>query len=223
VTRSRAAAGQGVPQGRHPRSRPRRRAGGQRPATARVPGRATAASPRQPQAPTCPASPPGLAVTGLGGDVLLLRDVGVGGQEGLTVTGHARDVMKESASIALSWVGRPRTSSGIDPGASRAVDPRPLPGGRDPQGRPVRRRDDGDRPRFLLTGRPVRSDVGMTGEVTLIGTGAADRRREAEACSPPSAPGLSTVVRARAHRADLDDVPCRAAQASSLRSSRSGG
>ena len=59
----------------------------------------------------------------------------------------------------------------------------------------------------LLTGRPVRSDVGMTGEVTLIGPGAADRRREAEAARRPAGRADRRSSSRSATAPDLDDVP----------------
>ena len=78
--------------------------------------------------------------------------------------------MKESARAALSWLRRNATGYGIDPGVLQGRrDPPARAVGRDPQGRPVRRRHDGDRARVGADRRPVRGDVAMTGEITLSG------------------------------------------------------
>ena len=88
----------------------------------------------------------GLAVTGTGGDVLFVEATAMKGKDGLVLTGQLGDVMKESARIALSYVRGHADELGI---AEDAFDgprvPRPRPGGRDPEGRPERRRHDDDR------------------------------------------------------------------------------
>ncbi len=88
----------------------------------------------------------GLAVTGAGGDVLFVEATAMPGKPGLTLTGQLGDVMKESAQIALSYVRGHAGELGIDPRHVRGpLVPRARPGRRDPEGRPERRRDDGDR------------------------------------------------------------------------------
>ena len=87
----------------------------------------------------------GLAVTGLGGDVLYIEAGSTDGEAGLQLTGQLGDVMKESAQIALSYVRSHAEQLGVDP---KALDRRihvHVPAGRGAQGRPVRRCDDGDR------------------------------------------------------------------------------
>ena len=89
----------------------------------------------------------GLAVTGAGGDVLFVEATAMAGQGGgLTLTGQLGDVMKESAQIALSYVRGHADELGIEPHAfeDRSFHVH-VPGGRDPEGRPERRRDDGHR------------------------------------------------------------------------------
>ena len=88
----------------------------------------------------------GLAVTGVGGDVLFVEANAMDGKGGLTLTGQLGDVMKESARIALTLrARRTRDELGIDPhGFEDTRVPRPRPGGRDPEGRPERGRHDDD-------------------------------------------------------------------------------
>ena len=87
----------------------------------------------------------GLAVTGTGGDVLFVEAASMPGSGGLTLTGQLGDVMKESARIALTYVKSHASELGIDPHALDGHEVHVhVPGGRDPEGRPERRRDDGD-------------------------------------------------------------------------------
>ena len=96
-------------------------------------------------------------MTGAGGDVLFVEATAMQGKPGLTLTGQLGDVMKESAQIALSYVRGHAAELGIDPSRVRgALVPRARPGRRDPEGRPERRRDDGDRA-DLAAQRPARS------------------------------------------------------------------
>ena len=114
----------------------------------------------------------GLAVTGAGGDVLFVEATSMDGAKdpGLTVTGQLGDVMKESASIALSYVRSRSSELGIDPDS---LDGRRFhvhfPAGAVPKDGPSAGITMTTALVSLLTGRLVRSDVGMTGEVTLSG------------------------------------------------------
>ena len=65
----------------------------------------------------------------------------------------------------------------------------------------------------LLTGRPVRADVGMTGEVTLTRTGAADRRRQAEAAGRAPGRDYQRSSSRQRNQPDLDDVPAEVLEA----------
>ena len=89
----------------------------------------------------------GLAVTGLGGDVLFIEASALptGERPGSTLTGQLGDVMKESAHIALTYVRAHADELGVDPARSTGRDPRPRAGGRRAQGRPVGGRHDGHR------------------------------------------------------------------------------
>ena len=87
----------------------------------------------------------GLAVTGLGGDVLFIEASAHEGTAGLTLTGQLGDVMKESAQIALTFVRSARDRARDRPGVLRPGDPRARARRRDAQGRPVRGHHDGHR------------------------------------------------------------------------------
>ena len=136
----------------------------------------------------------GLAVNATGGDVLFVEATSVGGGERLVLTGQLGDVMKESAQIALSAVRSRSERLGVeqDAFADRAFHLH-VPAGAIPKDGPSAGITMATALASLLTGRPVRHTVGMTGEVTLPGSGAADRRSQAEG---------ARRARRRAHRGD---------------------
>src|SRR4051794_7311744 len=123
----------------------------------------------------------GLAVTGVGGDVLFVEATGMKGNDGLVLTGQLGDVMKESARIALSYVRGHAEELGID---EHAFDDREfhvhVPAGAIPKDGPSAGVTMTTAMASLLSGRPVKHTVGMTGEVTLQGRGAPVRRGEAK-------------------------------------------
>ena len=112
----------------------------------------------------------GLAVTGVGGDVLFVEAASMPGKGGLVLTGQLGDVMKESARIALTYVKSHASELGID---EHALDGRELhvhvPAGAIPKDGPSAGITMVTAIASLLTRRPVKSTVGMTGEVTLQG------------------------------------------------------
>src|SRR5438270_6486537 len=112
----------------------------------------------------------GLAVTGAGGDVLFVDATAMHGKPGLTLTGQLGEVMKESAQIALSYVRGHASELGVEPGA---FDERSfhvhVPAGAIPKDGPSAGITMVTALASLLSGRPVRHTVGMTGEVTLQG------------------------------------------------------
>ena len=112
----------------------------------------------------------GLAVTGVGGDVLFVEAASMAGQGGLVLTGQLGDVMKESARIALTYVKSHASELEID---EHALDGRELhihvPAGATPKDGPSAGITMVTAIASLLTRRPVKSTVGMTGEVTLQG------------------------------------------------------
>lgn len=148
----------------------------------------------------------GLAVTGLGGDVLYIEAGATDGESGLQLTGQLGDVMKESAQIALSYVRSHAHLLGVDP---KALDRRihvHVPAGAVPKDGPSAGVTMVTALVSMATGRQVRSDVGMTGEVTLNGRvlpigGVKQKLLAAQRA------GLSTVFIPARNEADLDDVP----------------
>jgi len=162
----------------------------------------------------------GLAVTGLGGDVLYI-EAGAAGSDGpgegsLQLTGQLGDVMKESAQIALSYVRSHASELGVDP---KALDRRihvHVPAGAVPKDGPSAGVTMVTALVSMATGRQVRSDVGMTGEVTLNGRvlpigGVKQKLLAAQRA------GLSTVFIPSRNEPDLDDVPAEVLDALDVR------
>jgi ATP-dependent Lon protease len=148
----------------------------------------------------------GLAVTGVGGDVLFIEATSAPGEPGLTLTGQLGDVMKESATIARSYVGAHAVELGIDPDSLKRQFHVHVPAGAVPKDGPSAGVTMTTALVSLLTDRPVRSNVGMTGEVTLQGRvlpigGVKQKVLAAERA------GLTTVILPQRNGADLDDVP----------------
>ena len=112
----------------------------------------------------------GLAWTPSGGDVLFVEATRMAGGGTLTLTGHLGDVMKESARAALSWVRTHAGTLGIDPAffASAEVHLH-VPSGAIPKDGPSAGVTMVAALASELTGRPVRGDIAMTGEITLSG------------------------------------------------------
>ena len=148
----------------------------------------------------------GLAVTGLGGDVLYIEASASEGTAGLTLTGQLGDVMKESAQIALSFVRSHADRLGIDSSVlDRSIHVH-VPAGAVPKDGPSAGVTMVTALVSLATGRPVRSEVGMTGEVTLNGRvlpigGVKQKLLAAQRA------GLTEVFLPARNEADLDDVP----------------
>src|SRR4051794_32607116 len=111
----------------------------------------------------------GLAVTGTGGDVLFIEVTAVDGEPGLTVTGQLGDVMKESAQIALSYVRGHAEQLGLDAAVLTKRLHLHVPAGAVPKDGPSAGVTMVTALASLASGRAVRADVGMTGEVTLSG------------------------------------------------------
>ena len=149
----------------------------------------------------------GLAVTGTGGDVLFVEATGMKGENGLTLTGQLGDVMKESAKIALSYVRGHAEELEIEPDA---FDERSfhvhVPAGAVPKDGPSAGITMASALASLLTGRPVRHTVGMTGEVTLQGRVLPIGGLKQKVLAAHAA-GLREVILPERNRADLDDVP----------------
>jgi ATP-dependent Lon protease len=149
----------------------------------------------------------GLAVTGAGGDVLFVEASASDGEPGLTLTGQLGDVMQESARIALSYVEAHGEQLGL---GTAALDRRRVhlhvPAGGIPKDGPSAGVTMITALVSLLSGRPVRSEVGMTGEVTLQGKVLPIGGLKQKVLAAHRA-GLSEVVLPARNGDDLDDVP----------------
>jgi ATP-dependent Lon protease len=149
----------------------------------------------------------GLAVTGTGGDVLFVEATRMQGKDGLVLTGQLGDVMKESARIALSYVRSHAEELGIEESvfedASFHVH---VPAGAIPKDGPSAGITMTTALASLLTGRPVKHTVGMTGEVTLQGRVLPIGGLKQKVLAAHAA-GLTDVVIPERNRGDLDDVP----------------
>ncbi len=148
----------------------------------------------------------GLAVTGAGGDVLLVEATAMDGEEGLILTGQLGDVMSESGQIALSHIRANRERLGIDPERLRRRFHVHFPAGAIPKDGPSAGIAMTTALASLVTGRPVRAEVGMTGEVTLSGRvlpiGGVKQKLLAAQQG-----GLTEVILPAKNGPDLDDVP----------------
>ena len=151
----------------------------------------------------------GLAVTGAGGDVLFVEasamDASGSGQ--LTLTGQLGDVMKESARIALTYVRAHADELGIAEGAFEKREFHVhVPAGATPKDGPSAGIAMTTALASLLTGRAVRHDVGMTGEITLQGRVLPIGGLKQKALAAHAA-GLTDVILPERNRGDLDDIP----------------
>src|SRR5450631_2822188 len=152
----------------------------------------------------------GLAVTGAGGDVLFVEATtmrSLGASAGLDLTGQLGDVMKESARIALSYARGHARELGIP---DDAFDEHEfhihVPAGAIPKDGPSAGVTMVTALASLLTGRPVKHTVGMTGEVTLQGRVLPIGGLKQKALAAHAA-GLTDVVMPERNRGDLDEIP----------------
>ncbi len=148
----------------------------------------------------------GLAVTGTGGDVLFVEAGAMDGEPRLTLTGQLGDVMKESAQIALSYLRAHGAEHGVDPAALDRALHLHVPAGAVPKDGPSAGVTMVTALASLASGRAVRSDVAMTGEVTLNGRvlpigGVKQKLLAAQRA------GVTTVFIPQRNEPDLDDVP----------------
>jgi ATP-dependent Lon protease len=162
--------------------------------------------PEAPERTAVPGVATGLAVTGTGGDVLFIEATAMDGERGLALTGQLGDVMKESAQIALSYLRSHGAEHGIDAASLDRALHLHVPAGAVPKDGPSAGVTMVTALSSLASGRPVRSDVGMTGEVTLNGRvlpigGVKQKLLAAQRA------GLKTVFIPQRNEPDLDDVP----------------
>jgi ATP-dependent Lon protease len=149
----------------------------------------------------------GLAVTGSGGEVLFVEAASMGGSGALVITGQLGDVMKESARIALTYVRSRAAALGIDERGFRDRDFHlHVPAGATPKDGPSAGVTMVTALASLLTGRPVKKTIGMTGEITLQGRvlpigGVKQKVLAAQAA------GLTDVLLPQTNEADLEEIP----------------
>jgi ATP-dependent Lon protease len=146
----------------------------------------------------------GLAVTGAGGDVLFIEATAMPGEAGLTLTGQLGDVMKESAQIALSYLRSHADQVAVEPPTGRLH--LHVPAGAVPKDGPSAGITMVTALASLFSGRPVRPEVGMTGEVTLAGRVLPIGGVKQKLLAAHRA-GLTEVIIPARNEPDLDDVP----------------
>jgi ATP-dependent Lon protease len=149
----------------------------------------------------------GLAVTANGGDILFVEATRMHGEGQLNLTGQLGDVMKESAQIAYSYIRAQAEKLAIE---SQAFDRREVhlhvPAGAIPKDGPSAGIAMTMALASLFSNRPVRSDVGMTGEITLRGRILPVGGIKMKVLAAHRA-GLKTVILPKRNARDLDDVP----------------
>jgi len=149
----------------------------------------------------------GLAVTPVGGDILFIEATRMKGKGEFTLTGQLGDVMRESARIALSYVRSKSAQLGVDGDLFAQTDVHVhVPAGATPKDGPSAGVAMTMAIASLFTGRPVRGDVGMTGEVTLRGRVLPIGGVKMKVLAAHRA-GLTTVILPRRNERDLEDVP----------------
>jgi ATP-dependent Lon protease len=148
----------------------------------------------------------GLAVTGTGGDVLFIEATAMEGDKGLVLTGQLGDVMKESARIALSYVRSHSEQLGIEEGGFQREFHLHVPAGAIPKDGPSAGTAMTTALFSLLSKRPVKHTVGMTGEVTLQGRVLPIGGLKQKVLAAHAA-GLTEVILPERNRGDLDEVP----------------
>jgi ATP-dependent Lon protease len=150
---------------------------------------------------------PGLAWTPFGGDILFIEATRMPGSKGFQVTGSVGNVMQESARAALSYVRSRAESLGIADNFFEKNDIHlHIPAGAQPKDGPSAGVTMATALVSLISGRPVKKDVGMTGEITLRGqllpVGGIKEKMLAAHRS-----GLKTVILPKRNEMDLEDVP----------------
>jgi ATP-dependent Lon protease len=149
----------------------------------------------------------GLAWTASGGDILFIESTRMKGQKGLTLTGSLGDVMKESAQAALSYIRSRADRLGIAPDFYDTSDIHVhVPAGAIPKDGPSAGVTLATSLASLLTGRPCRPYVAMTGEITLRGKVLPVGGIKEKVLAARRA-GIKTIIMPRRNERDLEDIP----------------
>jgi ATP-dependent Lon protease len=149
----------------------------------------------------------GLAVTPVGGEILTIEATRMSGKGRLTLTGQLGDVMKESARIALSYVRSQAMELQIDPNIFENADIHlHVPAGALPKDGPSAGIAMMSAFTSLFSNRAIKSDVGITGEVTLRGRILPVGGIKSKVLAAHRA-GLTTVILPKKNERDLDDLP----------------
>ncbi len=149
----------------------------------------------------------GVGVSGVGGDIMFIEASRMPGKGSLTVTGQLGDVMKESATAAMSFVRSRAKDLGIDQDFFKDSDIHlHVPAGAIPKDGPSAGTAMTTALISLLAGVPVREDVAMTGEITLRGQVLPVGGIKMKALAARRA-GVTTFVLPKRNEADLDDLP----------------
>ncbi len=149
----------------------------------------------------------GMAWTEMGGEVLFIEATALPGGSGLTLTGQLGDVMKESAQAARSYLWSHAVEFGIDPESIKQNGVHlHVPAGAIPKDGPSAGVTMASALASLYTGRKVRSDTAMTGEITLSGLvfpvgGVKEKVLAAHRA------GIRRIILPKQNEADLDDIP----------------
>ncbi|MFN8644665.1 MAG: endopeptidase La [Candidatus Binatia bacterium] len=149
----------------------------------------------------------GLVWTPMGGDIVFIEATKMAGKKGITVTGNLGEVMKESAQAALSHIRSRAARLGIAPDFFENMDIHiHVPAGAVPKDGPSAGVTLATALASLLTSRPVRHDVAMTGEITLRGKVLPVGGIKEKVLGAHRA-GIRTVLLPRRNEKDLEDVP----------------
>jgi ATP-dependent Lon protease len=149
----------------------------------------------------------GLAWTPTGGDIIFVEATQMKGEKGLTLTGQLGDVMKESAQAALSYVRSKAKELGLKEDFFGKTDIHiHVPAGAIPKDGPSAGLTIFIALNSLLSGRPVRSDVAMTGEITLRGLILPVGGIKEKVLAARRA-GITTIILPQKNEKDLEEIP----------------